>query len=504
MNAAHNIEAPTHRATLGGETVLINATTFRAELDALVRRHPGAGTPQVEPLSAPVASVAPAAPNTNSSLCSEEISESGRARALADEAIARANGFRPRDPVYSIGTTVIDLGVENARRSQMEHAAKPLAVEVARELATTIRNEKRQDLAPTALRSMKLSPNGAIVVGVEQDAAGEWFGGKYLSIEEDAFKRLIGRAIPAQGAAAYFADCPPELRAKNFNFWSNADSGEQQHVLRTRLDRSGNRGVFAAVSERYTAFDGDKIGEALAGAFPRDARGSLDYDGQRYRVEGLWHTDVAADQFVAGEIFKAGVIVRGADDGSGSIRVQSVIWRNLCRNLIILDRAIGVDVRIRHTGSVAALTRSFRTSFETALRSVEPFARAWGSAMLERDELLIQRSAGTTSSDITGLPASKVLAGLLNGIVERELVRVPGRSKEIVPKLLDAHFADEAQAQYGISRASIVNAFTRYAHEREVDPWVADQIREDAGRLLTNTRRDREPEPIPYIAFESF
>lgn len=500
MNTAMTL--PTHYASLGNETVEFHESDYEIVVSELVARNPGKGAPLVTRILAASPAVAvDAAPAVVSD--QSDISESGRARAMFDAMLARENGFVPQSPIYSIGTRVNETGVENARRSQLEHDAKPLAIDVSTQLRDTIRAEKREDLQPYRLAEMKLSMKGALFAGGVQNAEGRWVGGHYLGLETDAFKRLVGRAIDANGAAGYLADCPPELRAKNFNFWSGADTSDRTHVLRTRLDQSGNRRVFAAVSERYTAFDGDKIAEALALAFPSDARGSVDYDGSRYRVEGLWHSDVAPEEYVAGEIFKAGVIVRGADDGSGSIRIQSVIWRNLCLNLIILDRAIGVDVRIRHTGTVAQLASEFRKAFGKALQSVDAFRGAWGRAMQERDEVLVARSAGTTSHDIEGLPASAVLAGLFNGIVERELVKIPGRRVDIVPKLIEMHNQDEARAAYGVSRASIVNAFTRYAHRVESNTFAADIIREGAGSLLS-AGRGLAPAPLPFEAFESF
>lgn len=488
----------THQATLGGETISFAQQNYETAVGELVGRHPGLGAPLVVSLAAPAAQIAK--PTVD-----PLINETGRLRAMIDESNATENGFTLRPPVYSIGTRVNELGIENVQNSQEEHEKKPLAREAAKQLAWKIHDEAREDLPAYEFRQLKLTTQGQLVVGVTEVEPGRYQGGQYLGVEEAAFGSLVRRTIPAKSAASYLADCSPLLRAKNFNHWSLADDGKTTHVLRTRLSGvGGSRSVFAAVSERYTPFDGDKIAEALALAFPEDARGSLDYDGQRYRVEGLWHSDVAAEEFVAGEIFKAGVIVRGADDGSGSIRVQSVLWRNLCRNLIILDKAIGVDVRIRHTGTVRELSRTFQESFGKALTSIEPFRRAWAGAMQERDSALVERSNGTTSYDLTAIAPTKVLAGLFNGLLEREMVRIPGRSKDIVPRLLDCHAADEARDAYGVSRASIVNALTRYAHQVETDAFTADQIREDAGSLLSSGRRGAAPEPIPYVSFESF
>ena len=175
-----------------------------------------------------------------------------------------------------------------------------------------------------------------------------------------------------------------------------------------------------------------------------------------------------------------------------------MLWRNLCLNLIILDKAIGVDIRIKHTGSVEALAKRFQEAFAKALGSVEPFRKSWNWAVQERDEKLVERVQGTTSEEISELPATAVLPGLFNGILERDLVPVKGRRADVVPKLLEMHAQDEAADEYGVSRASIVNAFTRYAHVVENDPFLADEIRSGAGSLLSS-KAGRQPAPLPYL-----
>jgi hypothetical protein len=148
---------------------------------------------------------------------------------------------------------------------------------------------------------------------------------------------------------------------------------------------------------------------------------------------------------------------------------------------------------------VEELAKRFRAAFNQALGSIEPFRKAWGAAFSERDEVLKARVQGTTSEDLSLLPITAVLPGIFNGILERDLVPLPGRRRDIVPKLLEMHAQDEAADAYGVSRASIVNAFTRYAHVVESDPFVADEIRAGAGALLSS-KAGKAPAPLPYIA----
>ncbi len=496
----------THEVTYRGERKTCTEANFAVVCEGLIAEKgaPGANEwPIIKPLvDTKPKSNPPTGPGTYAAVKPGEVDAVGKLRAESQEDLARDAGFAPKPPVYSTGTRVVKLGETNARKMQMDHDAKPPAKDVAEALVAAVRAEDRHDLKPEVVSQLRMDNEGRIVLPSLQETREIAKGPRY-AMSETAFSSLFSR-LPCRSATGYLSDCPTRLRAVNFNHWAT-ELGEREKsgkpedrtevVLRTRRDEKG-RHAFAAVTSTYTSFDGDKIGQALALAFPADARGSLDYDGQRMRIEGLWRTDVAPGEFVAGEFFKAGVIIRASDTGDGSIRVQSVLWRNLCLNLIILDKSIGVDIRIRHVGDVRALATKFNEAFNKALGSIEPFRKAWGYAMAESGAKLVERAQGTTSDTITNLPVEAVLPGLFNGIIQRELVPVKGmRKPDMVKKLVELHNQDEARDAYGVSRASIVNAFTRYAHVIEQDPFQADAIREGAGALL-----GAKAPPLPYVA----
>jgi hypothetical protein len=504
-------EPATHIVSLEGETRRVNAATYQEACDELHAKY--GGVPKVTRISElvrdaiPIGKVKPHAPSVAlvkppvDDLDGDGVSASGRERGERDAQIASENGFVLAEPVYRLGTRVNSIGVENAHASQVEHDAKPFAQELASSLVAHVRAEDRQDLPVVRLADLRMTSSGKLALPDSHQV----LQGARMPINERIFAGLMQR-MPCASGTAYLNDCPTQLRSINFNHWAVAlgesERGAGDHVkevvVRTRKV-GATRVAYGAVSPKYTSFDADKIGEALQMAFPSDARGSLDYDGERFRLEGMWHSDVPAADYVAGEVFKAGVIVTSGDVGGHAIRVQSTIWRNLCLNLIILSKAIGVDVRLRHQGSVQALAASFRDAFNQALTSVDAFRRAWTYARNEQGRELIKAVQGTTRDDLASLPVEAVLPGIFNGILERDLVPVRGRREDAVPKLLEMHRADEAAEEYGVSRASVVNAFTRYAHEVETDPFRADDIRAGAGALLSS-HHGKAPAPLPYLA----
>lgn len=487
----------THRVTYRGHSIDCNEANYSEVCEELIAKHGPSNIrefPRVEPLN-------PTPFKATPEVKGGELDVVAQARIAGQAELALTAGFAPKPPVYAAGTRVVEIGVENALQMQLDHDEKPTAVSLAQDLERQVLAEQRKDLPAVRVSTLRMSKAGLVVL---PDAQGEPGRGMALPVSERAFAGLFSR-MPCRAGQAYLADCSTELRAINFNHWAlelgRREEKEQiqtKAVLRTRMG-SERPEAFATVSQSYTAFDTDKIAAALALAFPEDARGTVHYDGQRMRFEGLWRTNVAPDEFAAGEFFKAGVVVRADDTGAGSIRVQSVVWRNLCLNLIILDRAIGVDIRIRHLGSVEALAVRFREAFGAALASVDGFRKAWGYAVEERGDVLVAKTKAMAGDEVTGMSAYDLLPGLFNGIFERELVPVQGRRKEVIPKLLEMHRQDEAAGTYGVSRASIVNAFTRYAHRVELDPFAADEIREGAGALLSG-HRGGAPRPLPYVA----
>ncbi len=91
----------------------------------------------------------------------------------------------------------------------------------------------------------------------------------------------------------------------------------------------------------------------------------------------------------------------------------------------------------------------------------------------------------------------QLIPGYFNGCIERELVPVRGKRQDVVRSLVAMHAKDQSSAtRHGPSRASIANAFTRWAHEVNVDPWLEDDVQRAAGRLISNDQ------PLPFEPIE--
>lgn len=467
-------------------------------------------------VSAPAVVVPPAPPIVRG----ETVIEAGRVRSLADVTALRAAGFAMRETIYERGTAVIDTGVKNAQKARREYDRLPLVSEVCDALAAQITAENRR-IVPVLARDVSMEPTGRIVLG---DAGA-------LDITENGFDGLC--EMLGFGGARYLRErCPAALRAHNVNaqralLISAEDAraaearAESRKVPTPRSiaarvrDRApttkdgvvvdpGGAEVFAAVSTGFPTFDADQIAEAFKLAMPADARGSARYDAASTgtRFEALFHTTVAPEDFVCGEVFRTGIRVRANDSGDGSIVVRAVAFQNLCLNLIIIDRAGREIARIPHVGTVEALRAEFVKALAKATAAIAPFMKQWGYAC--REDII----ARLTAEDVK-LPSdpAEVMRGIFAGLLSSRRVRFPrlaGKSRQdVLDALMAAWRADVSSAtahHRGVTRAAVVNAVTRAAQEwiHAADPWATDSIELDAAKLLWGQGGEK-PAPLVFV-----
>jgi hypothetical protein len=346
--------------------------------------------------------------------------------------------------------------VRNFRQSRRDFEALPFATDACADLASRVEAERRLDVLVDA-PSLRMEPNGRLT---------SEFGS--LPISERALDGISRLLTP--GGAGYLAECPPALRATNVNHWlalaTRRDrSGEvkaRQLTLRARQTDGGCE-IFSVVGPRYSPLDIDTIATQLHGLVQKDARAEALYDGYRAKVSILFHSNIEPERCVAGEAFKAGVSITTADDGTGAIRIAAQVYRNLCRNLIIVDRASQTSVT-RHVGQ--NLGDVVQAGIERALKQVSHFADKWSEATVEN---VLERYG----VDDVGT--------IFKALVANRAVYVPGVAADDMVERL--HRAWDVEPGY--SKTAIVNAVTRAAHTEEWRSWTtAEDLERSAGELL--------------------
>ncbi len=495
------------------------AHAARSTLDRLARA--AAGTPEDEPAPSTLPALAPAPKSTGKR--GAEICEAGKARSMKDVAALRGAGFAMKETLFDRGTMVIDLGVANAKKARRDYEAMPLVADACESLTWKIAEERRR-MVEVKARDVMMEPTGRILLG----AAGTY------DITEHGFDGLVERL--GYGGGTYLAKCPPALRAHNVNAqrdllaaaedaamekaveerWTNSRVRAPEPkslALRVRdrapseTDRGGPE-VFAVVSTSYPTFDADQIATAFQQAMPADARGTVRYDpaSTGTRFEALFHTTVAPEHFVCGEVFRTGIRVRANDSGDGSIVIRAVAFQNLCLNLIVIDRAGREIARIRHVGSVEKLRAEFEQAMAKAKGALAPFLRQWGYACEENLAAVLRADGVKLPTD-----ATEIMRGIFAGVLASKKIRLPrvagqGRAAQI-DVLVDAWRRDESSAtvkHHGVTRAAVVNAITRAAQGwiDALDPWATDALELDAARLLWGTSGER-PAPLAFLDLDA-
>lgn len=400
----------------------------------------------------------------------QRVDAEGAKRAAADEALAKSLGFNPKPPVYEIGTVVNSIGVENFRQSREDWAKLPTLPELARTFSAQIAAEKRADLLVPATSCRALAMGGLSTTHNGTPAT--------FSMAERAMHGLAAHVTP--GGASYLAACPPALRADNLNHWlsvakrvdakatkatGHAVEVSRDMTLRTRETLRGDREVFAVTGPKYAAFDVDRVMEKAAEGIGGDARGNLKYDGYRMTLDAMFHSNVQPKNAVAGEFFKGTIRVKAADDGSGSINVSLGLWRNLCRNLIIVNFDKVLVGSRRHVGSVT-MADDIAGLMATASERIDLIVGKWSEASTEN--VLERYDLGDADAVIKGL--------VLNGAVKATGVK----SDDMIERLTRAW-----RMEPGYGKTAFLNAITRAAHEESWQSWAdSEDLESQAGALL--------------------
>ena len=377
-----------------------------------------------------------------------EVSDLAAARIEEQEAWLNEAGFSLPPPIYAPGTRVIELGDDNFRLERQRVDALPDFPSSARRVISTIANEDRDDVT-VPLRDLEMASDGSLRVGSEQ------FG-----LEMPAFSQLASLVGFSSGTRYLAEKCSPDLRAVNVNRQLGA-ARDRSIVLRTRLGGEGHRSAYAVVSPSYTAFDVDDLLEVVGPALA-DARTEMVYDGTGVSATALWMPNIVQD-LAAGDVFKAGIRLTTADDGKQRVRIASVIFRNLCLNLLVIGEGEVEAASIVHRGNRQKMITAITAGVNQARASVSRFLEAWGHARTVRVD-----------------PEETIRSW-----VEQKKLKVPGvRSAAQRDATVEALLRGW-EVEGGDSLAATINGVTRAAHENTAwDHAIQAEIERQAARLV--------------------
>ena len=368
----------------------------------------------------------------------------------------QGKGFTRAPPLVPVGS-LVEPRNGSVLRSRSQWEDLPLVSEAVDSLVTHVQSEQRTDEV-IRLSDLTMDEHGHVVLHDQP-----------IGLEPNGFRQLCTKArIP--GGSAYLMACPPALRATNLNHWvgrtnHQENEGKVASPLKVKLRMRTlheHPSVFACVSPSYAAYDlPELLAEALT-MLPTDARVEASYDGLAMRFRVVFDVEVATAK-KEGDVFRAGVEIASADDGTRALHVSAVFWRVACTNLMLFRIDKSSTRKRIHKGSVAEMAASLFMGIRQARSVIEPFQNAWAQA---RKQKVVSKGGSRVQ--------------LLETLFDHKL-QTPGVRAPIAINMLLAAWDEEP----GDTRADLVNAVSRAAH---TSPWpsvaVAESLEEQAGRLL--------------------
>lgn len=405
-----------------------------------------------------------------------EVDADAAERVKRQEEHVKQFGIAMAPPLYAPGFVTEKLGGENFHLSHKAHGEMPKTLEGLAGIKNAVRSEQRMDAVIRPQR-LRMQTNGLLY---RTDGMKNPDGTPRTIIMEDNGLRQMCARLSDQfpRAADFLSVLDPADRAEVFNKQIVKVDPEFEFKTRTRVTENGLRSIYAVVGKTYSAFDADRIADVLSDPFremeaiygDNSPRGMALYrpDDSSMRVDAIWHADSIVN-LAAGDVFKAGLRFRSSDSGGGSIKADLMVWRNLCKNLIIIDNASVEVLRRTHRGSMDGIVVDLTAATAKAQELIKGFANDWG----------FLRHAPVSKVEIYGEKYDTVPEAL-KALVDQGRIDGMTATNAAVEALLSGYAKEPGNG----SLADIINAVTRAAHEGKFGIDRQEKIERAAGDLV--------------------
>ncbi|OZA27533.1 MAG: DUF932 domain-containing protein [Hydrogenophilales bacterium 17-61-9] len=242
----------------------------------------------------------------------------------------------------------------------------------------------------------------------------------------------------------------PNLLDDNVNTWLS--SGDERRMIRT-LDGK----VRAVLSDRYRRLDNYDLAEhvlPILQGLPGARMESVELTATRMYLKVV--TPKVNFEVAPGDIVQAGVVVTNSEVGHGTLSVQPLVYRLVCKNgLIASDRAL----RKTHLGRILEADTASAVLFE------EDTLRADDKAFFLKVRDVVQACVSQASFNLTAEKMAKTM-----GI---KIVGDPVKTVEVLANRYSLNDTERAGVlrhlieEHDLSGYGLVNAVTGYSQEIE-------------------------------------
>lgn len=338
-----------------------------------------------------------------------------------------------------------------------------LATELERQLTT-----KKDMIVPASLMQHQTRDDGSCMLVIHESDSAQSYDVAELARRQLAEKLKI--------PYAYFERMrteQPALLDRNVNTWLQSDSSDR------RLIRTLDGRVRAVLSDRYRRLDNVDLAEYVLPILQRlpDARiESVDLTETRMYLKVV--TPRISAEIAPGDVVQAGVAVINSEVGYGSLSVQPLVFRLLCKNgLIASDHAL----RKPHVG------RSLASSDEAVIVFKDDTLRADDRAFFLKARDVVEAAV----SEVT----FQLVVQRLQKAREIRLTGDPVKSVQVLANRYAINDGERAGvlrhliAEGDLSGYGLINAVTGYSQEVE-DYDRATEFEAMGGKLIELSSRE--------------
>jgi hypothetical protein len=365
-------------------------------------------------------------------------------------------GFALSQPITGSGNYTLSAGEQSLLRKQIEDFdALPDASSLASSLASRIEGEERKSTTIN-IKDIRVGDDMSIK-----------FGDVGHSVTQDAYKALL-RGIAPKGAYSYLTGVDVDLRAYNTRALLQQD---ERIKVRTKNGEEGERVIFGVVPEAYPDVYANDVLRTISRQTATDAKGTYVYDPNTTQLSfrELLRQEVnpSSYKWSKDDTFQVGRGWSLRDDGSTSIAMNLLMYRQICSNMQMLA-ADSYLKRVRHRGQESSVIARVGELFKQTGGFVEHFSTAWSSAR------------STRWNDDTSFDKAVAAYGYL---INSRKVSAIG-DKDLFAMSLATAWLEEP----GDTIADLVNGVTRYARTGAVSNssrFALDKLELQASDLMT-------------------
>ena len=381
----------------------------------------------------------------------------------------RKLGFAIPGTMYSPGTRMVQMGVDDYQRKHVEWAERPLFSDVAAEVRDRIQAENRRDMLVN-ITDLRMDKNGHFYRKSKP-------GKGAIPLEIGSLDRLLAYSngvLP--GSKRLFPLLDPAVRANVWNSQIAKLTEDTWIKLGCRKDAEGNWGIYRVVSPKYSAHASADVilGALIEATEGQGLRGTVSYDPTTTIV--TFDAAVMADPIkldpVVGDLFRTGLRGITADGAQyGSISIDPFVGRIACINCTVVN-GYAPGLRMIHRGDLPGLIPGIREVAAKSAQAVRLFSDDWK---------LLRSTPATNQHALAALGLLKKERQEARSVpdVLSALAGQKGRSLPSEEALSAAY-----DAEPGESLADLMNAITRAAHEGLLSDLQRWQAEREAGALL--------------------